>query len=234
MLKYTCSVKSNIKQTSKSKNFIYVCVFFIRKCRPGATTGILEPCPLKSLLVPPKQQIRPLRENCAPKQTNRPGATGVLFELSAQPKYCLYSPSVVNFRFRSKIRINITTKPKVLRQRPFFLVFIPESVRKNRDPHYRISWCPPPSPGEDRAPRAQTVLRKKATGPEPCGVIWDEDHFFFWSSYRNLRVNYSVPPKIVCASPPPPPPPPPSHATLALGLRICVFFLRLCGNTDVR
>ena len=30
MLKYACSVKGNIKQTSKSKNFIRLCVFFIR------------------------------------------------------------------------------------------------------------------------------------------------------------------------------------------------------------
>ena len=41
--------------------------------------GISGPCPLKSVLVPPQSRNVPPSEDCAPKKSNKPGATEVHF-----------------------------------------------------------------------------------------------------------------------------------------------------------
>ena len=84
--------------------------------------GISGPCHPKSLLVPPpKRELCPPSEDCAPKKSNRPGAIGVHFRACAPPKNCLCHPIVSKiFVPGRKKRLNAKTEPKILRRKPLF------------------------------------------------------------------------------------------------------------------
>ena len=74
------------------------------RCRPDSMGGgISGPCPTKSLFVPSKHEICPPSEDCAPKESNMPGATGVHLGPAAPPKNtACASPSVSKVSFREE------------------------------------------------------------------------------------------------------------------------------------
>ena len=106
--------------------------------------GISGPCPPpKREMCPPSEKYVPSSEDCAQKESNRAGATGMHFG-AYTPKILLVIPSSVGkVSLQDEKHKWITRRPKTLRWRLFlFSVFTPEFAGKNRDPHHKILLRP--------------------------------------------------------------------------------------------
>ena len=89
----------------------------------------------------------PPSEDCAPKESDRLGATGVHFG-ALPPKNTVPPKREESLVPGRKTRVNTITKLKLLHRKPFFIV-TPEFVGKNQDPHLkfpsrlaRLGACP--------------------------------------------------------------------------------------------
>ena len=92
--------------------------------------GIPGPCPPNNCFYPPKREVSPPSEDCAPKETNRLGVTGVQFE-AWDSQNTAYHPWIRKKelffrRFCNKDRLFFWLHPKIhqfsliIRGRPFF------------------------------------------------------------------------------------------------------------------
>ena len=143
--------------------------------RPGSTGGHFGAVPPKPLLVPPKREVCPPCEGCAPKKSSRSGATGMHFGACAPQNTACAPESVSKLRSKKENTSERETEPKILSQR----------------------WSPRGRPWHQGRPRGHILksfnLASKSQVLKNCPVLGSRTALFFvplkccWKTPETLR-----------------------------------------------